>query len=601
MTLVSALTGCATTPSPFPSATMLAEMAANQVAPPPRAAIVDVEEWKLTGPLPDALEPPVHAPGSPWDHLLVDLAVARARGETVLVTESAHCVAREIGLFRAAKTGEPPEALLRFIGARCGLGAADFVFGCGEGQPPAGAGAPGAGGPDPAALSAGLTAAMDRVAGAKAGVVIGGLWEGRKQDQALVCWVVAPRLLQTARVPMTADGSGRVVIEGELLAPAQRLEAAVTHGSAGVRRCVFRPEVESPHFSATCLVDRSDVTAWIEIAALMPDRVSGPIVLSMLVAPNGAPGDLFRRQDVAAPPSHSCAATAGGDLAGALVTCINETRAQAGLGPLAAAPAQSQTVARLAPTYFALRHGDGRAAIPDKLALGLAAGWDIPQPRRYGRLVDAHIDAAADGDRLLAALFARPLDRAALLDPAASVVAIATQAAPDQHFAGAVVVTYALMTDGGREQQAADGRQILRRLNAARARLGHAPIAPFAGEIGDTEGQARWVSAGHRSPGHGIWAAMRYAAVAIHWSHVHGWLRYAGDLDQIELPAPLLTLDAVELTVGVARYRPENEPWTRYLVMFVSIHPDGHAVFPPDNDVGYTIDPPSIRMDRVGR
>jgi hypothetical protein len=291
----------------------------------------------------------------------------------------------------------------------------------------------------------------------------------------------------------------------------------------------------------------------------------------------------------------------GGDLAGALVTCLNETRAQAGLPPLAAAAAQSLTVARLAPTYFASRQRGGRAEIPDKLALGLVAGWDIPQPRRYGRLVDAHIDAAVDTDRLLAALLARPLDRAALLDPAASVVAIATLGPSDQHFTGAIVVTYALMADGGGDQQAADVRQVLRRLNAARARVGHAPIAPFAGEIGDTEGQARWVSAGHRSPGHAIWAAMRYAAVAIHWSHVHGWLRYAEDLDQIELPAPLLTLDDVELTVGVARYRPENEPWTRYLVMFVSIHPDSHVAFPPDNDVGYTIDPPPNHQDRAGR
>jgi hypothetical protein len=284
-----------------------------------------------------------------------------------------------------------------------------------------------------------------------------------------------------------------------------------------------------------------------------------------------------------------------------LVTCINETRAQAGLGPLAPAPAQSQTVARLAPTYFALRDRGGRAAIPDKLALGLAAGWDVPQPRRYGRLVDAQIDAAVDGDRLLAALLARPLDRAALLDPAATVVAIATLASPDQHFAGAIVVTYALMADGGGDQQAADMRHILRQLNAARARLGHSPIAPFAAEIGDTEAQARWLTAGHRSPGHAIWAAMRYAALAIHWSHVHGWLRTSADMDEIELPAPLLTLDDVELTVGVARYRPENEPWTRYVIMFVSIHPNGHAAFPPDNDVGYTVDPPSIRADPVVR
>ncbi len=157
------------------------------------------------------------------------------------------------------------------------------------------------------------------------------------------------------------------------------------------------------------------------------------------------------------------------------------------------------------------------------------------------------------------------------------------------------------MPDDHGGQQDREVQQILRRLDAERARLGRQPAQPFAEDIGDTKAQARWVSEGHRSPGHAIWAAMKSTAIPIHWSHVHGWLRQSEDLETIALPRPLLELDPVELTVGVARYRPPNEPWTRYVVLFTTVHPDSHVAFPPDDDVGYTIDPPSVRTDRFGR
>jgi hypothetical protein len=37
------------------------------------------------------------------------------------------------------------------------------------------------------------------------------------------------------------------------------------------------------------------------------------------------------------------------------------------------------------------------------------------------------------------------------------------------------------------------------------------------------------------------------------------------------------------------------------VVLFTAVLADRHVPFPPDNDVGYTIDPPSYRTDRLGR
>src|SRR5258708_29555598 len=133
VTLAFAGTGCASSaPSQFPSAMTLAQLSASPIALQPPAAVVDVDEWKLTGPLPDAIEPAVPSPGSNWDRLLVDVAAPRGPGQAGLVTAAGQCVAREIGLFRAAQSGDPPQALVRFIGARCGIAAADLVFGCRE-------------------------------------------------------------------------------------------------------------------------------------------------------------------------------------------------------------------------------------------------------------------------------------------------------------------------------------------------------------------------------------------------------------------------------------------------------------------------------------
>jgi hypothetical protein len=90
--------------------------AANQAQPQNWA---DVEQWALTGPLPDqASDVPAPTDGQ-WNGLLVD--AAKNRPGLLMASSSANCTARELGIFFAAKRAHAARSLQRFIAARCGM------------------------------------------------------------------------------------------------------------------------------------------------------------------------------------------------------------------------------------------------------------------------------------------------------------------------------------------------------------------------------------------------------------------------------------------------------------------------------------------------
>src|SRR6185295_734223 len=108
------------------------------------------------------------------------------------------------------------------------------------------------------------------------------------------------------------------------------LQGLATAGPFGVRHCVADPGVTLPRFSLTCDVERGDPAARIEIAAFPPGRILGPIVLSLLVWPAGAPGATFVRPRIdagaaAAPPA--CLSPPGLDLGRSFTGCVNYARA----------------------------------------------------------------------------------------------------------------------------------------------------------------------------------------------------------------------------------------------------------------------------------
>jgi len=562
---------CASAPrSPFPSVTTLAQLAAQPVsstaAPQP---VADVDEWKLTGPLPDAVEIQLRAPVTAWDRLLA--AAAAEHGGPVLVTESAQCAAREVGLFRAAQpdAGAPSDGLLRFIAARCGLAAPIMHTACraNPSSPPlsddqllAADGPP---------VRAALVQALDHHDHQEAAPLLAGLWVGRSEDQALICWAVAPHMIHAKHIPMWPDASGKIVIEGELIGPANRFEALVTAGRLRVRTCATRSDLPMPRVAAACAIDPGDAAAWIEITAYQPGQINGRRVLSLLVWRAGALGDTYRRvgaNDAVAPVDCTpAAATADG-----LGACINQVRSAAGLSPLSFSRAESQTAARLAPHLFASLAGLEPPSTAEQVTLGLRAGWDVGSPLMFGQLAQATQGAAPDAAQLVTTMLERPGDRAVLMDPVASTMAVAISPAASSP-GGGVVATYRPAAPGVFDQWPEIAR-IVGRLNHMRAARGLGPVTDFSPGLGNTREEARFLTEGHRSPRLAISSAAEDSARDMRLAHVHGWIAEAASLDDVLIPRPLIELPTVELAVGVAHHRRRREPWTEFVVLFVMPH-----------------------------
>ncbi|MFI5217394.1 MAG: hypothetical protein ACHQ3O_12700, partial [Candidatus Limnocylindria bacterium] len=121
--------------SPFPSPAELSKL------PPAPAKLSmpefdEVDAWTLAGPFPERVETAPHEPASAFEGVLAD-AVAERAG-LALVSESMHCMAREIGRFLLERHKPPPSSLMEYMAARCGAVGADFRPAWYQGEIPSG-------------------------------------------------------------------------------------------------------------------------------------------------------------------------------------------------------------------------------------------------------------------------------------------------------------------------------------------------------------------------------------------------------------------------------------------------------------------------------
>jgi hypothetical protein len=75
-----------------------------------------VNEWKLAGPVPDAVALAPHEDQTPWGRLLIDATGAVPGG---VASAAMHCTARELGRFYLKQRTQPTQGLTRFIASRC--------------------------------------------------------------------------------------------------------------------------------------------------------------------------------------------------------------------------------------------------------------------------------------------------------------------------------------------------------------------------------------------------------------------------------------------------------------------------------------------------
>jgi hypothetical protein len=548
--LALCLTACATGDSArrFPSADQLRQLGETPVAP--RSAAANEREqdgWALAGPLPERFETVAHAGDTPWDALLS--RAMEARHGAVFASESMHCAAREAGRFMLANGALPALRLRTFIASRCGSPIAELAVTYQSGKIPDGAADSEVLEHWHEGLEKWLAQALDR------GPLLAGLWFGREGGRGVVMLALQPRRVVLDPLPFRPDPDGRVVLRGELLVATANLETMITQGRYGYAACTSDDKVKLPRFAVTCAADRADETARIEMGAFAAGRITGPVVVDLMVWPARDPDNAWRHAAVAAPAPTDAAPER------ALLSMVNDVRRQASLAPLALAEAESRTAAKVARHYFAAVFGLEAGTVADQVVLGLRAGWEVEGAVRIGHFAAGAVPSN-DVAELLAAMLDRPSGRETLLASAARVLAVGAFAEAGPALAS-VVSSYEFL-----DENEARVERVLQRLTDLRRAAGRpAPrlVKQLEPDAADFARQIRE----SRSPRDAVEGLMRMVA---EWSRgtAHGWVVEYLTADAMQLPREMIDAPSLNLVIAVASYKPRGEPWTRCVAVLVS-------------------------------
>jgi hypothetical protein len=555
----AALFGCGTggSGSQFPSREQVQRLAEHPAAAyQSRGQLADVEEWELTGPLPSQISDEPAALSEPWSSVAAELAAKRPG--LVLASSSAACTARELGLFYAAKRAGVTQSLQRFIAARCGLtGTLQIAYGY-RSQEIHGA-------TDERQIasewSTQLKSEMQKALGASSGAHLIGFWLGRRGDFFVATWVVAPRQARIESMAMLPAADGQVVVRGEVLYRAEKVEGLINRGRYGFRRCETDPHVKMPQFALRCQADSDDDSANLQVAAFEPGRVLGRIILSFVVWPRGELGKSYRRPALAGTDSSQ----AGPNAAPELALLVDRVRKEAGMKSLKLSDGESHAARRLAPHYFAALIGLENEEVADQVVLGLRAGWDVGARLRTGQFTFGICEGSTSTARMLSEVLDSPAGREALLDPQADHLAVGVIGSPRQGFLGALFATYANFELGDVQ---AHVNQVERRLNELRARRGlpraerlpklEADLAAVVGKVSNGEVDAK----------QGLEQATAIAAELTHMP-VRAFYVDAIDLADLAIPDEIIATQSLRVAIGVGEHQVAGDPWHRYIAYFV--------------------------------
>ncbi len=543
--------------SQFPSEADLSKL---PPAPAPETLstpeVDEVDTWTLVGPFPALVEVAPHEPVSGFERVLAD-GVAQRAG-LALATEAMHCTARELGHFVLARSKPPPTTLMEFMAARCGAVGADFRPAWYHGEVPSGTS-------DEDLLvkwRPQIESMLQRTLAG--GSVAAGLWFGREGNRAAVSIVTTQRRVIVTPFSPVVTGD-RLALAGEVLVNTQQIFAHVNQGEFGYADCVLDPNVALPRFAFSCPIAPGDPLALLEIGMREPGRILALGGLRVLARRGDELGSTWRRRSLG---GGKPAATQE-EFAQALSVAIGQVRSGAELHPLGLSLKQSEQANELVPHVVAGSLGEGSPALADMAVLGLIAGWEVGGAIKDASIASVVSSGGLDANRWLETALARPSGRAALLDPAARVLAVGSLVSNEPPLAAAIAVTYQLF---GEEDFQADAQRVFERVTALRAAQGRPAPESFSAARASVESVAQSLPSGRVDPVAALDEALAAAAKASGLP-IQGWVLEASQLDALQLPAEILEPASVRFAVAVGYYQPEDDPWGHYVALIIATAP----------------------------
>lgn len=541
------LSGCATT-SRF---TTRAELEKVLSSPKPvkifRDKSVDVDRWELLGPFPDRIgDAPLEA-SDPWTRLFVQHAVARgARPSGPLA-----CAARETARFVAAKGGYPGSLLTDFIVARCGNAVAHAAMQSMSGDAPDGV--------TDEQLFEHWQADVTKLADGLSPGESAGLAFVRDGGRAVVMLMRAAPSGAVEPLSIFPFDDNTVVVRGNAPAGAGRVFGYANQGATKSVRCRDTNRFALPSFELVCEVDGADARAWVDVSSIEKGRLLGNTFAQLLVWPRRAPSNVYERPVYGTP---------GGELTPeGMLARLNEVRTAAGMKPLELSVAQSADNHELAPFFFdAVVRND--AAVEDRIAMGVIAGWRVESEISGGSISSAWVDTP-DLSLLLAHQLESAGSRAQLLDPEHRVLAVGFYR--EEGFVAALVSAYSKVA-GATWPDSTEA--VMLELDAARKKAGLPEVQwirlPSQLEKRLAEGVGKKELDDEEALQH-----FMDETVEVTRRPVHGWRIEATKLNDINWPEMFLKKQNLEVLGTVAVQRKKDDPWADYLILMVVLLNDG--------------------------
>jgi hypothetical protein len=539
-------------PSSFPTLTELRRL---EAAPAPitferQVKRLGVSRFELVGPLAERLEDRPHEPSGPFEALQAE--TARAHGAEM--TESLHCVAREVGGFWLQHRALPADDFKDFVGARCGLVGTGFDLGVHftDASPSI---------KDEAILAAWRTNFVrDNVQRLERGDNVLGAWYGRNRQHATA--VIASLKRQITVEPMAlVPTEDFVVLRGRVNIRADYFAARINKGPIGFAYCDPDPLVEAPAFAFRCPVERGDEKEWITLNAYVRGRTMGPDVLSTLVWPGGKPSSTFVQARWSGP-----AAPAVGTPSARILAALNEARGRVGLGPLTLVERESRRAEVLAPHYFSALDTDTHDDIMDTIVRGLRAGWEVGAPVLYGQFLSGRGDGT-DPHHLVANLLERPSGREMLLGEDVQRIAVGPFVYPGGQHTGVIVATYTIF-----EGRPGDDFALIvaRRLGRQRQSKALPPFKLYTQLQEPLRQAAQAVKDLEVTPQGALDEALQ-DVVDQSGRSVHGWSYSVNRVQDVVFPRDLFLAQPMDLAIGASYFKLPQEPWGEFAVFVIAL------------------------------